>query len=98
MSAIIDRSTGKKNFVRNFKNYMEGNYNFQEWFEKHKKLEKRFGDQPWPGPEEFYPATGGEKAGPNHEIPGTGWNFTLNLKAGGLPPPPRGFFPFPDIS
>ncbi len=57
MSAIIDRSTGKKNFVRNFKNYMEGNYNFQEWFEKHKELEKRFGAQPWPGLEEFYPAT-----------------------------------------
>ncbi len=57
MNANIDSSAGKKNFVRNFKNYMEGNYNFQEWFEKHKELEKRFGAQPWPGPEDFNPAT-----------------------------------------
>ncbi len=51
--AILDKSHARGEFARNFRSYLEGKFGFQEWFEKHKALERRFGPEPWPGLEEY---------------------------------------------
>lgn len=51
MSENATEPKAKKVFARNFRDHLEGRLGFGEWFESHKALERRFGPQPWPGPE-----------------------------------------------
>ena len=49
----LDKGQAKGIFTHNFRDHMEGKFGFQEWFEKHKELESRYGPEPWPGLEEY---------------------------------------------
>ncbi len=51
--AVSNKSQARREFARNFRSYQEGKFGFQEWFEKHKALESRFGPEPWPGLEQY---------------------------------------------
>ena len=51
MSEEAPESKAGQVFARNFRDHLEGRLAFGEWFEVHNALERRFGPQPWPGPE-----------------------------------------------